>query len=104
MPDNDADPTPSLAGAPMLIRHTGGAWVQPATSHWTNEAALRDLIAANPSLIPGVESASAAVTEFVLGPTGRIDVLIVDPDGAITVVEAKLEANPEPARRHRTDP
>lgn len=89
-----------LFGAALLIKMPGGGWTVPATTAYPKEAVLRDLIRDNPSMIVGVaDPAVAAVEEFGVPGTGRIDVMIVEASGQITLVEAKLEANPEIRRK-----
>lgn len=90
----------SLSNAPLLIRSGSGEWSVPSTTAWSLEAQLRDIIAANPTILPGVaDPASQAVTEFPLPGSGRVDVLCVSRDGTITLCEAKLERNPDIRRR-----
>jgi len=82
---------------PVLIRHQGeGEWRAPATTAYTNEAELRDLLAETPSLLPGVgQGPAAATTEMPIPGAGSADVVIVEVSGEITVVECKLRANPQ---------
>jgi len=85
-----------LQGAPLLLRSDGGKWVVPPTTTWADEASLQEIVAANPTILPGVtDPATAAVTEFHIYGVGRLDVLCVEPSGALTLCEAKLQRNPE---------
>lgn len=61
------------------------------------EEDLRDWRAANPGVLPSVQAGPAAAAREVGMPhmAGRIDLLVVDLNGAITVVECKLAKNPE---------
>ena len=78
----------------MLMRGPTGDWAVPSTTSYGQEADLRDLLAANPSIIPGVnDPTAAAVTELGVPAVGRVDVVVVESTGAITVVEAKLATN-----------
>jgi hypothetical protein len=71
-------------------------WRSPETRGYEDEAKLRDLIAGSPSLLPGVgERPVAVVTELRVPAVGQADVVVVDADGEITIVECKLEKNPE---------
>src|SRR4051794_12796885 len=85
----------------MLIRQHGqGDWHEPRTTVYTDEAELQALIAETPGLLPGVGDGPAAVaTEVALADTGYADVLVVEANGAITIVECKLRANPEIRRQ-----
>ena len=89
------DPPAPLHGAPLLMRSADGVWGVPATTTYGTERDLRDLLASNPSIIPGVsDPAAAAVTELRIG-RDRADVVVVESSGTITVCEAKLAANAE---------
>jgi hypothetical protein len=90
--------TDGRAGAP-LIRTTGGEWTMPESTTWTNEAALQALLAKHPSLMAGVDESAATIRELVIPGVGRVDVVAVDREGAVTVCEVKLARNPE-VRRH----
>ena len=88
-----------LNSASLLLRSAGAEWTVPATTAWTNEAALRDLLTDNPTVLPGVtDLGAAAVSEYGLSDVGRVDVGTVESSGAITVCEAKLSTNTEMRR------
>jgi hypothetical protein len=88
-----------LNSASLLLRSAGGKWNVPATTAWTSEAALRDLLTDNPTVLPGVTDLSvAAVSEYGISGVGRADVVTVESSGAVTVCEAKLSANTEMRR------
>jgi hypothetical protein len=96
---NDGFQFEPLHGAACLIRASGGEWRVPATSTYSDEKHLRDILATNPSIIPGVSDPRAqAVIEFPLR-TVSADVVIVDSTGSITVCETKLARNPEIRRK-----
>lgn len=61
------------------------------------EEDLREWIAGAPAVLPSVQRRPAVAATEVGVPqmAGRIDVLVVDVDGSITVVECKLSKNPE---------
>ena len=87
-----------MEGRTILVRQgAGGAWTEPETSSYADEGHLQELLAADPTRIPGIPAGSRAVREL---PTsaGPIDICIVSPSGAITVVECKLKKNSEPRR------
>lgn len=86
------------AGSP-LIRRSGGEWTMPNSTSWTNEAALQELLAAHPGLMPGVDEDAATARELTIPGVGRVDVVAVGLDGSVTVCEVKLARNPE-VRRH----
>src|SRR6266545_453398 len=81
----------------LLIRTSSDSpWRTPPITAYTNEQALQAIIAHSPNLLPGAaDTPMAVVREFVLPSFSRIDVVGVDPSGAITVVECKLKANSE---------
>lgn len=76
----------------LLVRRGDGTWHPPLSSGYDNEASLQEIIAANPSLIPGVTDSAVACCEFQSG-VGPADVVILDADGSLTIVECKLLAN-----------
>jgi len=81
----------------ILIRFNGSDWVGPESEAYENEAHLQSILAADPARIPGVAADSFSATEL-LTTAGPIDVCVVGRDGTITVVECKLEKNPERRR------
>ena len=83
----------------ILVRKvgSGSSWTQPETAAYENESHLQELLAADPSRIPGVPPSSRAVREIHTA-AGPLDICVVTPDGEITVVECKLEKNPEKRR------
>jgi hypothetical protein len=78
----------------MLIRKPGGSWQPPGVTSYENEAELQALVTESPHLV-GAAASVVALREFALPQAGYLDVLLVDLDGAITLVEAKLNRNPE---------
>lgn len=89
-----------MSHKPIMIRKQGSVsgWLQPDTSAYDDEKHLQEILASNPTQVPGIAEGSLAIREF---PTsaGPIDICVVSPDGAITVVECKLEKNSESRRR-----
>jgi len=81
----------------ILIRQRDGEWRAPVASVYEAEDALQRLLSAHPQLIPGVPPGSFACREFQTD-AGRTDIVVVDPDGAVTVVECKLGNNPQVRR------
>ncbi|AMM22776.1 hypothetical protein AX769_21795 (plasmid) [Frondihabitans sp. PAMC 28766] len=81
----------------VLIRQGDGAWQAPGAASYEAEDALQDLLATHPQLVPGVPLGSVACREFQTD-AGRTDIVVVDPDGAITIVECKLGNNPQVRR------
>ncbi|NOJ59993.1 hypothetical protein [Arthrobacter sp. 260] len=78
----------------ILVRATGGRWVEPIEHGFGREAELQQILADHPQLIPGVEAGAVACTEFQSG-AGPADVVVVSPDGSLTLVECKLASNPQ---------
>lgn|GEM_PF-814580 len=87
-----------MDGRTILVRQTPtDSWTEPETSSYVDESHLEELLAADPTRIPGIPAGSKAVRQL---PTsaGPIDICVVSPSGAITVVECKLNKNSEPRR------
>ena len=61
---------------------------------YDNEGELQSLVAQSPELV-GASAAVVALREFALSEAGSLDVLLVELDGSLTLVEAKLNRNPE---------
>jgi hypothetical protein len=78
----------------VLIRRSGGGWEPPSVTSYENEAELQDLVRESPELV-GASAAVVALREFALPNAGYLDVLLIDLDGSVTLVEAKLNRNPE---------
>lgn len=85
----------------LLIRRDGdNDWRTPEVTAYDNEGALQRLLAESPHLLPGIEEeAVATAREFPVLETGSADLVAVDIDGGITIVECKLQRNPEIKRR-----
>jgi hypothetical protein len=85
----------------MLIRRVGDEdWQEPATTTYASEGELQKLIAASPSLIPGIDDGPAAVArELEVPGVGAADLVVVDPAGEISIVECKLASNAEIRRK-----
>lgn len=81
----------------ILIRDSAGGWREPTGSGYESEAALQVILFAHPSLIPGVGDGAVACREFQ-STAGPADILVVDGEGALTVVECKLASNPQVRR------
>jgi hypothetical protein len=78
----------------MLIRRPGGDWQPPKVDSYENEAELQQLVSGSPQLV-GATVPVIALRELPLRDAGTLDVLLVDIDGGLTLVEAKLNRNPE---------
>jgi hypothetical protein len=83
----------------LIKRQNEAAWRSPAVTAYDDEAAIQNLLAQTPDLLPGAEQHRLAVAREVALEAGYVDVVGVAPDGAITLVECKLRANSE-IRRH----
>lgn len=84
--------------AVLLVRATGEPWQEPAQVGYLGEADMQQMLAEQPSLIPGVSAQAHAAREFHTG-VGPSDVVVVDQDGSVTVVECKLASNVEIRRK-----
>jgi hypothetical protein len=86
----------------ILIRRIDSAedWTAPESSSYDREEHLQQVVAASPHWVPGVPEDAFSVREFqTTAVAGRIDVLIISPDGALTAVECKLESNSDNRRK-----
>ena len=81
----------------ILIRRYGGGWTEPQNHVYGNEDELQALLSAHPQLIPGVGLGAKTRREFQ-SEVGPADIVVVEPNGAITLVECKLAKNREVRR------
>ena len=79
----------------LLVRHSDGKWQAPEIEAYENEGMLKHLLRESPQLIPMSTKNAAFVEELAVPQSGWVDLVGVDPNGAITLVECKLEKNPE---------
>jgi len=84
---------------PILIKNND-EFNSVASSGYSNEAELQEILADNPSLLkyesdPNIELIQ---TELNLPNTGKADILFIDSDGLPIVVEVKLAKNAESRR------
>ena len=86
-----------MSRAEILIRRDSGAWETPDVLGFADEAALRDLIAEHPDLLPMVNGEAASVIEFNTD-VGPADVVVVTATGELILVECKLAQNREVRR------
>jgi RecB family endonuclease NucS len=84
--------------ATILVRADGEAWREPSQAGYLSEADMQEMLAEQPSLIPGVGHQAGAAREFYTG-VGPSDVVVVDLNGTITLVECKLASNVEIRRK-----
>lgn len=82
----------------ILVRAEGESWREPSQAGYLSEADMQEMLAEQPSLIPGVGHQALAAREFYTG-VGPSDVVVVDLDGTITLVECKLASNVEIRRK-----
>lgn len=78
----------------ILVRAAGGDWLEPTERGFGREADLQLILVEHPQMIPGVGPDAVACSEFQSG-AGPADVVVVNPDGALTLVECKLASNPQ---------
>lgn len=76
----------------ILVRTDGGQWLEPVERGFGYEADLQRILVEHPQLIPGVGSGAVASREFQSG-AGPADIVVVDPDGTLTLAECKLATN-----------
>ena len=83
---------------PKVLRRVGSKVEEVDLHGYTDEREFQEILASHPGLIPGCERAAVA-REFPLPGIGYVDLMLLDGDGALTVVECKLEANAEIKRK-----
>nr|WP_299242955.1 hypothetical protein [uncultured Halomonas sp.] len=94
----------------ILLQQDDGSGLEPARqirrgfSEGRNEAWLRDLLAANPDLLPieEVDSSFAPLVPLcteLQTEAGPVDAVFISPTGRLTLVECKLWRNPEARRK-----
>lgn len=80
---------------------SNGIAVQQTAEAYTNEAELEAMIVQNPDIVPGFARGDVEVVGQQIHLNGgslKIDVLLIDRSGLLTVVEAKLARNGESRR------
>lgn len=80
------------AGTRLMVRR-GGKWRPMEVQLYGNEEELQQLLHETPSLLPGVSAGALAAREVEIPDVGYVDLIVVDADGAITLVECKLRSN-----------
>jgi hypothetical protein len=78
-----------------------GVAVQQTNEAYVNEAELESMIVQNPDIVPGFSRGDVEVVGQQIHLNGgslKIDVLLIDRSGLLTVVEAKLARNGESRR------
>lgn len=88
----------------ILIQDPDGAWQRAAESALPDEATLQRLLRDHPEVLPLDHLGSNVPPLLVVGretalATGYADVVAVDPAGLVTIIEAKLDRNPEVKRK-----
>lgn len=76
----------------FLVRSPGGEWLEPSEKGYGREADLQQILGEHPQLIPGVTEGAVACREFRSG-AGPADLVVVGPEGDVTLVECKLASN-----------
>lgn len=84
----------------MLMRKEGeGEWGSPEITNYAQEANLQRLLAKSPDLLPGCDGSESVAVEFQVPGVGYADLVCVSKTGFVTVVECKLQSNPDIRRR-----
>ena len=81
----------------MVLIRKEGQWVEADLKMFVSESELQALLARDPHLVPGCAGA-AVVRELTVPGVGSVDLVAVDDSGTITLIECKLEKNPESRR------
>lgn len=86
----------------ILVRRIDSSedWTAPESQSYDREDHLQQVVATSPHWVPGVPEGAFSVREFhTVAVAGRVDVVIIAPDGAVTAVECKLESNSDNRRK-----
>jgi len=89
----------STPGDTTLMIRRGDGWRPMAVQPYENEEELQRLLHAEPSLLPGVSTEAIAAREVEVPNVGFVDLVVLDLDGSVTLVECKLNENPEIRRK-----
>lgn len=81
----------------ILIRQGDGSWREATYAGYALESDLQRILTQHPDLIPGVSEGARTCREFQ-SEAGPADIVVVGPDGDLTLVECKLAANPQVRR------
>jgi hypothetical protein len=80
----------------VLIRDAGGAWREPDSVRYEDEAAFQELLAESPHLLGlGGRPPAVSLRELSIPDAGYLDLLLVHVDGSLSLVEVKLNRNAE---------
>ena len=88
----------------IALRAEGTGWRFVEGHRYPDEAFLRDRLFEEPRLIPAAEvgmdpkAAIVGVREMSLPGSGSSDIVLVESNGAVTIVECKLATNPDRKR------
>src|SRR5688572_14216864 len=88
----------------ILIQGADGRWQRAAEQDLPDETVLHKLIRENPEVLPLNDLGEAVPPLLAVGretalPNGFADVVGVDQDGLVTILECKLDRNPEVKRK-----
>src|SRR5713226_8397667 len=83
----------------LFRRGEADGWVRAAETQLENEEALRQLVKENPDVLP-LHDLGEVQPLLIVGreaplANGYADVVAVDPNGLVTIIECKLDRNPE---------
>ncbi len=87
----------------ILIEDPHHKWRRVAEKDLPNEAALQQLVRENPEVLPLDDPSQETLPFLTVGresalSNGYVDVIGIDPEGLITIIESKLDRNPEVKR------
>jgi hypothetical protein len=88
----------------ILIQDSNSRWQRAGEQDLPDEATLQRLIRENPEVLPLGDLGDDVPPLLVVGretalPNGYVDVIGVDEEGLITLIECKLDRNPEVKRK-----
>lgn len=83
-----------------IWHQSDGSWELLPSTGFESEAALHDLIADSPHVLPlsGAPRLVVVGSHVILG-ANEADVVAVEPDGRLVLIEVKLAKNAEPVER-----
>ena len=79
----------------LLIRRQGEDWRAPQVHAYRDEEMLKLMLRESPQLLAMCPKGSVFVDELTVPNVGSVDLVGVAPGGEITLIECKLESNPQ---------
>lgn len=78
----------------MILQRVNGKWAPRSLRGFSSESELQLILSQAPELVPG-GTGCAVVRELWIPDAGLLDIAMIDSDANLTLVECKLNKNPE---------